>query len=129
MTDTLREAITDSIEDSLIQLGRGSGITPEHRARMVDIIARPVLRIVDDAATIAYNGGEAALARKTDQTLTEFEQAIVERERARYEGLDATLRRVQSALTMCRNQCGWCSWCSLEYVITALADTPRKDAS
>lgn len=49
MTDEeLRERIESSIEDSLTQLGRGSGITPEARQRMAKMIAHPLVFIVEE---------------------------------------------------------------------------------
>jgi len=59
-SETAYAAIKDSIGDSLTQLGRGSGITPEQRANMVTVIAHPLAFIVEEAIHEAI---EPVLAR------------------------------------------------------------------
>ena len=46
--EALSERLEQSIEDSLTQLGRGSGITPDARQRMAKMIAHPLVFIVED---------------------------------------------------------------------------------
>ena len=63
MTDaeTTYAAIKDSIDGSLVQLGRGSGITDEHLARMVMVIAAPLAFIVEEAIADAREPLESRL--------------------------------------------------------------------
>lgn len=58
-------AIKDSIGNSLAQLGRGSGITPEQRANMIMVIAHPLAFIVEEAIHEAIESLVAENARLT----------------------------------------------------------------
>lgn len=60
-SETTYAAIKASIDGSLVQLGRGSGITDEHRARMVAIIAHPLTFMVEEAVDEARGESQSRL--------------------------------------------------------------------